>query len=133
MQNMNGKTALGLDANVGALLCYVANFIPCCVPLGLIYSVIVVVQDKDNKLPRFHAFQSILLSILGVIIAFIVYAFLIVGIAANSGILVTLFSLVFSLFGLVVFVAIIYCAIKAFQGELFKLPFIGDLADKWSN
>ncbi len=22
MQNMNGKTALGLDANVGAMLCY---------------------------------------------------------------------------------------------------------------
>ena len=134
MQNMSGgKTALGLDANIGALLCYVANFIPCCLPLGLIYSIIVLVQDKTNKLVRFHAFQSILLSVIGGVIGILIYAFLIVGVAAKSGILVTLISLVASLFGLAVLAAIIYCAIKAFQGEIFKLPVLGDLADKWSN
>lgn len=133
MQNMNGKTALGLDTNIGALLCYVANFIPCCVPLGLIYSIIVIVQDKTNKLARFHAFQSILLSAMGIVIGCIVYAFVIVGAVANSGVLVSLFSLVASLFGLVVIIAIIFCAIKAFQGQIFKLPVIGDLADKWSD
>jgi hypothetical protein len=37
MQNMSGgKTALGLDANIGAMLCYLANLIPCCLPLGLV-------------------------------------------------------------------------------------------------
>ena len=134
MQNMNsGKTAFGLDANVGALLCYVANFIPCCLPLGLIYSIIVLVQDKTNKLTRFHAFQSIILSVAGLIIGFAIYFFLVVGIAAKSGILLTLFSLVASVFGLVVLGAIIFCAVKAFQGQIFKLPVIGDLADKWSN
>ncbi len=133
MQNMNGKTALGLDVNIGAMLCYVANFIPCCLPLGLIYSIIVVVQDKTNKLARFHAFQSILLSIAGVIIAPILYTFLGVGLYSNSGILVSLLSLVCSLLGLVVLVALIFCAIKAFQGQIFKIPVIGDLADKWSD
>lgn len=128
-----GKTALGLDANIGALLCYVANFIPCCLPLGLIYSVVVIVQDKTNKLARFHAFQSILLSAIGIVIGCVVYAFVIVGAVANSGILVSLFSLLASLIGLAVIVAIILCAIKAFQGQIFKLPVIGDLADKWSN
>ena len=59
---MNGKTALGLDVNIGAMLCYVANIIPCVVPLGLVYSIIVVVQDKTNKLARFHAFQIYFLS-----------------------------------------------------------------------
>lgn len=62
MQNTNGKTALGLDNNVGALICYVGNVI--CA-LGFIYSIIVLVTDKTNKLPRFHAFQSILLSVVG--------------------------------------------------------------------
>ncbi len=134
MQNMNdSKTALGLDSNIGALLCYVANFIPCCLPLGLIYSIIVLVQDKTNKLNRFHAFQSILLSAIGLVVGIIVYAFMIVGIVANSGVLVSLFSLIASLIGLAVIAAIIFCAIKAYQGEIFKLPILGDLADKWSN
>ena len=130
---MNGKTAFGLDANIGAMLCYIANFIPCCLPLGLVYSIIVLVQDKTNKLARFHAFQSILLSIVGIIIAPVLYSFLGVGVYSNSGILISLLSLICSLLGLVVLIAIIFCAIKAFQGQIFKLPIIGDLADKWSN
>jgi uncharacterized membrane protein len=31
------------------------------------------------------------------------------------------------------FVAVVFAAIKAYQGQLFKLPVIGDMADKWSN
>ncbi len=130
---MNGKTALGLDANIGALVCYLANFIPCCLPLGLIYSVVVVIQDKTNKLARFHAFQSILLSAIGVVVGCVIYAFVIVGAVAKSGILLSLISLIASLFGMAVLAAIIFCAIKAFQGQIFKLPILGDLADKWSN
>src|SRR3954464_1878872 len=66
MQNMGGgKTALGLDNNIGALVCYVGNFI--CA-FGLIYSIIVIAQDKTNKLPRFHAFQSVILSVASLIV-----------------------------------------------------------------
>ena len=133
MQNMDGKTAFGIDANVGALLCYLANFIPCCLPLGVVYSVIIIVQDKTNKLARFHAFQSILLSAVSIVVGIIVYAFLFVGIAAKSTVLTGLFSLIASLVGLAVLAAIIFCAVKAFQGQTFKLPVLGDLADKWSN
>ena len=60
-----GKTALGLDANVGAGLCYVANFI--CY-LGIVYSIIVLVTDKTNKLARFHAAQSLILGATSLII-----------------------------------------------------------------
>jgi uncharacterized membrane protein len=37
------------------------------------------------------------------------------------------------IFTLVVLGLSIFMAIKAYQGNLFKLPVIGDLADKWSN
>jgi uncharacterized membrane protein len=130
MQNMNGKTALGLDANVGALLCYVGNLI--CA-LGLIYSIIVLVTDKTNKLPRFHAFQSILLSVVGIIAAVVINIVVGIAVAANSGILATLGSLIYLVFALLMLVAIIFAAIKAYQGQIFKLPIIGDLADKWSS
>lgn len=136
--NPAGKTALGLDNNVGALICYVGNLV--CA-LGLIYSIIVVVTDKTNKLPRFHAFQSILLSVVGIVLGVVlnIVSIIIVGgaqagggraAAAGGGILLTLIYLVV---GLGMFIAVIFCAIKAFQGQIFKLPIIGDLADKWSN
>jgi len=130
MQNMNGKTALGLDANVGALICYLGNLV--CA-LGLIYSIIVLVTDKTNKLPRFHAFQSILLSVVGIIAAVIINIIVGVALAANSGVLATLGSLIYLLFALAMLAAVIFAAIKAYQGQIFKLPLIGDLADKWSN
>jgi uncharacterized membrane protein len=131
MQNMSGgKTALGLDANVGALICYLGNLI--CA-LGLIYSIIVLVTDKTNKLTRFHAFQSILLSAAGVVIGIVFGMITGVAAAANSGILSSLGGLLYFVIAIAVFIGMIIAAIKAYQGEIYKLPIIGDLADKWSN
>ena len=65
MQNMSGKSALGLDANIVAGLCYVANFV--CY-LGVVLAIIVLVTDKSNKLARFHAAQSLLLIPLAMLI-----------------------------------------------------------------
>ena len=131
MQNMNGKTALGLDANVGALICYLGNLI--CA-LGLIYSIIVVVTDKTNKLTRFHAFQSILLSVVGFVIAIVINIFFgVAASAANSGAIAIFGSLIYLVFALGMLIAVIFAAIKAYQGQIFKLPIIGNLADNWSN
>ncbi|MEJ7862813.1 MAG: DUF4870 domain-containing protein [Pyrinomonadaceae bacterium] len=130
MQNMNGKTALGLDANIGALICYIGNFV--CA-LGLIYSIIVLVTDKTNKLTRFHAFQSILLTVVGLIIAFVFSTIFGVAALTRSGILSGLGGLLYMIVALAAFVGMVYSAVKAYQGEIFKLPVIGDLADKWSN
>ena len=123
-----GKTALGLDSNVGALLCYV----PICA-INLIYSIIVIVTDKTNKLPRFHAFQSILLMVAATVV---IVALQIVGgvaAAAESTILALLVLLITLAVCLGLLIAVVYSAIKAYQGQIFKLPVIGDMADKWSN
>ncbi len=128
-----GKTALGLDANVGAGLCYVANLV--CY-LGLVYSIIVLVTDKVNKLARFHAMQSITLFVALLVITipgyFIAFALAFMGSTITS-IMSTLLWLVLALVGLGAFVFMVIAAIKAFQGEVYKIPFIGDLADKWAN
>jgi uncharacterized membrane protein len=131
MQNMNGKTALGLDTNVGALVCYLGNLL--CLPFGLIYSIIVVVQDKTNKLVRFHAFQSILLSASAVAIWIVAVIFMTLLAVVKLGILSMLVYLVVVLIGLGIFVAMIFAAVKGYQGQIFKIPVIGDMADKWSN
>ena len=131
MQNMNsGKSALGLDANLVAMLCYIANL--CCY-LGLILSIITVITDKTNKLARFHAFQSILLSAFGLVFGIVLNILNGVAIAADSGMLAMLIGLIGVVIGLGILVALIYTAIQAYQGKIFKLTVIGDLSDSWSN
>jgi uncharacterized membrane protein len=137
MQNMNGKTALGLDANVGALICYLGNLV--CA-LGLIYSIIVIIQDKTNKLTRFHAWQSILLSILPVAVMIVYLILAAIGIAIDSALGIPIFSIIAMLLYFVLllmflgmFVFMIIAAIKAFNGEIYKIPVIGNLADKYSS
>lgn len=128
MQNMSGgKTALGLDNNVGSMICY----LNICLPIGLIYSIIVVVSDKTNKLPRFHAFQSLLLT--GALIVIGIALGIVLGIFAAVTKSVGLSFGFNGLFSLVILALSIFMAVKAYQGDMLKLPVIGDLADKWSN
>lgn len=131
MQNMSGgKSTFGLDANVVALLCYVGNF--CCY-LGLILSIITVIQDKTNKLARFHAFQSIVLSAAILVISFVLGAFNGVAAASRSTVLSLLVMGIGIIVSLGILIVVIYSGIQGYQGKLFKLPVIGDMADKWSN
>jgi uncharacterized membrane protein len=129
MQNPAGKTALGLDINIGSLLCY----LPVCA-ISLIYSIIVIVTDKTNKQVRFHAFQSLLLTV-GYIVALLAVVIVGGGLTAATG--SNILGLLVSLLYFVVIIAflglMIMGMIKAYGGGSFKLPIIGDMADKWSN
>ena len=135
MQNMSsGKSALGLDANVVAGLCYVGNLV--CA-LGLILSIITIVTDKTNKLARFHAFQSLFLSVLGFVVGILYWIVAIVGILLDKALGFPLFSLLFTLvivvLWIILVIGIIIAAIKAFQGQIYKLPVVGNFADQYSN
>ncbi len=128
MQNMNDKTALGLDANVGAMLCY----LPLC-GVSLIYSIIVLVTDKTNATVRFHAVQSLLLTAVYVVglIAVVAVGGVMVAVT-GSGILGSLIGLVYGVLIIAFLILMILGCVKAYQNGSYKLPVIGDLADKWS-
>jgi uncharacterized membrane protein len=135
MQNMSSdKSALGLDANVVAGLCYVGNLV--CA-LGLILSIITIVTEKTNKLARFHAFQSVFLSVMWFVVIVLYWIMAIVGAVMDNAMGFPLFSLVFmlliGLILLVLFIGMVIAAVKAFQGQIYKLPIIGNLADQYSN
>jgi uncharacterized membrane protein len=123
-----GKSALGLDANVAAGLAY----LPVC-GINLIMSIIILVTDKTNKLARFHAFQSLLLLGAGIVLYIIAAMVIGVAAAAESSILVMLGSLLWFVVVIGILGALIFACVKAFMGQIFKLPVIGDMADKWSN
>ena len=124
------KSSTGLDENIAALLSYVAGWIT-----GLVFFMI----EKDSRLVRFHAMQSLILSGGGMVVLialwiFIFIASLIIGqVSGILGFLVsTVLSLVAGLLGLAILIGAIICLIKAYQGQYFKLPVIGNLAEKYS-
>lgn len=135
MQNMSsGKSALGLDANIVAGLCYVANFV--CY-LGVVLSIIVLVTDKSNKLARFHAAQSLLLIPFGIVLGIVYVIGFGVSAAIDSALGFPLFMilvwLIMMVVGLGLLVMMIIAAVKGFQGQIYKLPIIGGFADNFSN
>lgn len=134
MENQ-GKSAFGLDPNVAAGLAY----IPVCL-CHLIVSIAIIATDKTNKLARFHAIQSLLLSATMIVVyiacVVVVAIIAVVAGAANSGglmIVAFLPYIVMLLFFLLAVIGLIISCIKAFTGQIFKLPIIGNMADKWSN
>lgn len=117
----NQKSALGLDGNVAALIGWI---------IGIV-AIVLIFIEKGNKFVKFHAIQSVLfhvgffviyfaLSIVIVILSQIVSAFAFLGIILLPLWLVWLGGMIFG-------------AVKAFKGEMFKFPVIGNLADNWSN
>ena len=125
-----GKSSTGLDENIAALLSYVFGWVS-----GLIFFLI----EKDSRLVRFHAMQSLLFNVLvGVVaIALWIVLFIVFMILSQiSGALATVLSLlsllIWGVFVLAILAGFILCLVKAFQGQYFKLPVIGNFAEKFS-
>ena len=99
------KTSMGLDENVAGLLCYVL-----CWVRGLA----IFLLETENKFVRFHAMQSIvvfgILTILG--LAF--------GWVPVLGWIIWILSVILW----------IVLMVKAYQGIKYKLPWVGDFAEK---
>ena len=104
-----GKTTVKMQANLEALLCYA---------LGVVTGVIFLVMEKENKFVRFHAMQSVI-TFGGIFVLQIV----IVVIPIIGWIIVPLLGIVWVILWILLM-------IKAYQGEQFKLPVIGDIAEK---
>lgn len=96
----------GLDPKVAGLLCWL--FAP-------ISSVIFLVVEKNDKSVKFHAWESLVTW--GVLL--VVYI-LITVVTLGCG----------SIFAWVIFLLMIVGAVKAYQGEMWKLPVVGDWAEK---
>lgn len=107
------KTSMNLEENVAGALCYV---------LGWVTGIIFYIMEKDNKFVRFHAMQSIIVFLPLSIILGIVQGILLfvpfIGWAISA------------LIGLFMFVLWLVLMLKAYQGEKFKLPVVGDIAEK---
>jgi len=106
------KTSMNMEENMASLLCYI---------LGWITGLIFYLMEKENKTVKFHAMQSILTFLPLTIFAFIL--------SAMSWFIPFIWILSW-LVGILIFILWIILMIKAYQGEKFKLPIVGDIAEK---
>jgi uncharacterized membrane protein len=111
--------AAGLQDNLAGALCYLGSFIT-----GIIF--LAIAPYNQNRFIRFHAFQSIFFAVAW-------FAFWMANMILTM-ILPWSLTVVLSMLGLVVwlggFVLWIVLMLKAYQGQRFKLPIIGDMAEK---
>ena len=118
--------AAPMAENVACTLTYVLGFIT-----GIIF--LVIAPYNQNRTVRFHAFQSIFLSI-GVLAIDIVFNKIILGPILFHGFyfgsLWAIYSLFWSLFGLACTVLWLYMLIQTYQGKTIVLPIIGPMAQK---
>lgn len=106
----------GLADNVAGLLAYV-TIIPAIIFL-------VIEPFNRNRFVRFHAFQCLFLAATGFVIGIV---FMILGFVPFLGLLMIPVSF---LVWIGFIVALILCMVRAYQGQKFKLPVIGDMAEK---
>lgn len=103
------KTSMGLEENIAGVLCYV---------LGWLTGIVFLVLERENKFVRFHAIQSIAtflsLSVIGLLISWIPF----IGWVTSQ------------LIGILSLIVWLILMFKAYQGEMYKLPVVGDFAEK---
>ncbi|MDP3013829.1 MAG: DUF4870 domain-containing protein [Candidatus Subteraquimicrobiales bacterium] len=105
------SSSTGLSSNVAGLLCYF---------LGWVTGLIFILIEKEDDFVRFHAMQSII-------------TFVILNVLSFVASFVPVIGLIISLILWPVSLALwIILMVKAYQGEKFKLPIAGDLAEQYS-
>ena len=112
---MSQSSGTSLQPNVAGLLCYLAGWVT-----GLVFFLI----EKDDDFVRFHAMQSIIV-FGGLAIFCIIFGILML--------VPFLGWILFTLLWIATLILWILLMVKAYQGEKFKLPLVGDLAEKWSS
>lgn len=115
MSDSENKTSLGLQENIAGLLTY---------SLGWITGIVFLLIEKENKFVRFHAMQSIIvflpIFILNITSSVLTFAIPFFG-------FISLLLIPVNIIATILWVVLM---IKAFQGELFKLPKIGEIAEQ---
>jgi len=103
------KTSTGLGANVAGLLCYV---------LGWISGIVFILLEKENKFVRFHAIQSVYVFGILTIVSFVL------------GWIPVINVLIGWVVPILAFILWIVLMVKAYQGVKYKVPWVGDIADR---
>jgi uncharacterized membrane protein len=113
----------GITPRTASLLCYIPF-------VGWIAAIVVLATTRfrDNHIVRFHAFQGLYLFVAWLLVSLVVAPFFAIGFF-TGGPHVPYFALS-GLLKLVIFCTWIFMMVKVSHDENFKLPILGELAEK---
>ena len=103
------KTSMGLDENIAGALTYLA---------GWVTGIVFLVMEKENRFVRFHAWQSIITT------GALTVIFLILGVIPVLNVILPIILAPLS------FILWLWLMYKAYQGQMYKLPWVGGFAEK---
>jgi uncharacterized membrane protein len=114
------RSSTGLDANIAAALSYF---------FGLLSGAVFFAIETDSRFVKFHAMQSMLASVAAIVlwIVYMVLASILVYIPVLGWLAMLLLWAALALGMLGVW---LFSMFKAFQGQRFKLPYLGEVAEK---
>jgi uncharacterized membrane protein len=121
----SGPTLFGLAPNVAGLLAYA----PCCV--GFVFSLLVAALEKQNRMLRFQAFQSLLIYAVEFALCVVLWVISLV-MAQLAGVLGFLTTMVMGMVALAVLAVQVLLMIKAYGNEDSELAVVGELARRWA-
>lgn len=110
----------GLAPNIASLLCYI------CMPIT---SIIFLVIEKENADVIFHAWQATIFGV-AYIVVLVALQILAAILGYILGVLGAIIGILIPIVAIAAFVLWIICLIKAYQGERWKIPYIGEFAAK---
>ena len=104
---MDGRSSLNMSENVAALIAYL---------FGWLSGLIIFLLEKESRFVRFHALQSLI---------FFAAMSLIIGILGRIPVIGWVFGVAG---GILTFGFWIVGMVKAYRGELYRFPIVGDIA-----
>ena len=93
--------------------------------LGFITGIVILLVEKDDKFIRFHAMQSSL--VFGAIFVIDIILGAVIGAVPILNLINSLFNTLVFIVALIVWIV---SMLKAFQGQMFKWPVVGNFAEK---
>ena len=117
------KTSMNLDENIAGLICYLGAWVT-----GIIF----IALEKENKIVRFHAWQSFLTFLPLMILSWVIGWIGAPKWSWNYGWEPGIPALVWVswILWLLTLILWIILMLKAYQGEKLKIPVVGDIAEK---
>jgi uncharacterized membrane protein len=121
---MNTRT--GIDHRLLAAGAYLG-----LITLGLIPGLLLLLEP-ENRLIKFHSIQSLFLVAINVLIStfFCIFSFILSYISYIGSIISCLLTIPLTIWGFGLLALGIFLAIKAYNEEYYKLPIIGDQAER---
>jgi uncharacterized membrane protein len=103
------RAGTGLPSNIAATLAYA---------FGAVSGIIFLMIERDDKFVRFHAWQSTLTFLAALLASLLVSSFPLVGRLLNAALTAGVVAIW------------VLLMVKAFAGERFKLPYVGEIAEQ---